>query len=332
VTTLSLASYRRCCERLTAAWPEFHAKRDDRLAQQRRFGSASEKVAENILEDLFTSVLDWSLTEVNNQVDYADLVLTRLGIKHLIVEVKRPGALAWNAHAVDVALAQARRYADEQRVRSVAVSDGVMLYACDHLPGGERDRVFVRLDQVDAPLDLWWLSVDGIYRPRVDTSGADLTLLPAATEEVPTAGPEDVLALLHPKYRLPAWCFAFVGNGADTKTWHLPYLLSDGQPDLARLPKAIQAILSNYRGAHVSSVPEVAIPDVLVTLAKAAHSVGKLPSVGPTQVSAYRQLQEALEQLDRLEEVLQAQPREANPPSTTSPRIAELSVDGGAAH
>lgn len=65
------------------------------MAQQRRFGTAAEKVAENILEDLFTMALDWHLSEVNNQVGYADLVLTRLGVKHLIVEVKRPGALAW---------------------------------------------------------------------------------------------------------------------------------------------------------------------------------------------------------------------------------------------
>lgn len=53
-------------------------------------------MAENILEDLFTTVLDCRISDVNNQVKYADLVLTRLGIKYLIVEVKRPGALAWN--------------------------------------------------------------------------------------------------------------------------------------------------------------------------------------------------------------------------------------------
>ncbi len=47
-------------------------------------------MAEDILEDLFTTVLDWPLTDLNNQVRYADPVLTRLGIKHLIVEVKRP--------------------------------------------------------------------------------------------------------------------------------------------------------------------------------------------------------------------------------------------------
>jgi hypothetical protein len=54
--------------------------------------------------------------------------------------------------------------------------------------------------------------------------------------------------LVDPKYRLPAVCFAYVGNAADPRTWHLPYLLADGTPDLATLPKAIQAILSNNRG------------------------------------------------------------------------------------
>jgi hypothetical protein len=146
VTAAPLASYRRCCDRLAAAWPEFLARRQERLAQQRRFGTAAEKVAENILEDLFTIVLDWRLSEVNNQVGYADMVLTRLGVKHLIVEVKRPGALAWNERSVGLALAQAHRYADEQKVRSIAVSDGIMLYARDLIPGGYLDKLLVRLD------------------------------------------------------------------------------------------------------------------------------------------------------------------------------------------
>ena len=56
-----LASHRRCTERMQAAWPQFLSKREQRLEQQRRLGEASEKVAENILEDLFTAVLDWPL-------------------------------------------------------------------------------------------------------------------------------------------------------------------------------------------------------------------------------------------------------------------------------
>ena len=267
------------------------------MAQQRRFGAASEKVAENILEDLFTIVLDWSLTEVNNQVHYADLVLTRSGIKHLLIEVKRPGALAWQRASVDAALAQARRYADEQKVNVIAVSDGVMIYACDLVPGGHRDRVFAKLDQPEVPLDLWWLSKDGIYRPREDAA----TLLPTDPVVVlPSTSDE----LRHHKYGLPARCFAYVGDVADSRTWHLPYLLADGTPDRARLPKAIQAILPNYRGGQGSSVPDAAIPEVLVRLARTARDMGKLPVAGPDAPTAYVRLQAALDQFGRLAEVV----------------------------
>jgi hypothetical protein len=315
VTVVTLASYRRCCEHLAAAWPAFLAKREERLEQRRRFGTAAEKVAENIVEDLFTMVLDWQLTEINNQVGHADMVLTRLSIKQLIVEVKRPGALVWNERAMDLALGQARRYADEQRVRCVAASDGAVMYARDLIPGGHRDRLFVRLDQPEAPLDLWWLSADGIYRPREFGPGDGPRLLPESEGSAPpsgasagimsTARAEFVLPeLLHPKYLLPARCFAYVGDANDSKTWHLPYLKSDGTPDASRLPKAIQAILSNYRGTRVGSVPENAIPEVLVTLARTARGAGRFPAAGPGGPQVYVQLQAALEQFDRLDEVL----------------------------
>jgi len=60
--------------------------------------------------------------------------------------------------------------------------------------------------------------------------------------------------------------------------------------------------LSNYRGAHVTSIPEAAIPEVLVTLARAARGIGKLPAVSPGAAATYVRLQEALEQLGRLAE------------------------------
>lgn len=300
----SLASYRRCCTAVESGWPHFQRRRDERLAQQRRYGTAAEKVAENIIEDLFTTVLDWSITDVNNQIDYADLVLTRLGVKQLLVEVKRPGALAWHEAAVTAALAQAQRYADEQGVPCIAVSDGLMLYARDRTPGGYRDRAFVHLDQTHAPLDLWWLSVDGIYRLREGQVGSGLRLLPPVPPDYPSSEEPGPAGLRHPKYQLPAHCFAYVGSAADPKTWHLPYLMADGTPDLARLPKAIQAILTNYRGAHVRTVPERAIPEVLVTLGRCAHGLGRLPADTPTSPQTYVALQQALEQLGRLADVL----------------------------
>ncbi len=230
--------------------------------------------------------------------------LSETDIPASVDEVVRPGALAWNQRSVDAALAQAHRYADEQKVHCIAVSDGIMLYARDHVPGGHRDRVFVHLDQAAPPVDLWWLSTDGIYRLREDPSGARLNLLPPAPDSTPQSANSSQPGLLDPKYQLPSVCFAYVGNAADPKTWHLPYLRADGSPDLARLPKAIQAILSNYRGAHISTVPEDAIPEVLVTLAHTAHQLGKLPADRPDAARAYVQLQEALEQLNRLADAL----------------------------
>jgi hypothetical protein len=295
----NLASHRRCVERIQAGWPGFVAKRQQRLEQQRRLGEASEKVAENILEDLFTAVLDWPLADFNNQVEHADIVLTDHGIKRLVVEVKRPGSLAWNRRAVESALDQAMRYAGEQKVKAVAVSDGVMLYAANIAEGGLRDRVFVSLSAGDPPLALWWLSVQGIWRERQCDEGAHLRFLPEEPVEAQaaaaTAGSAE--CLLHPKYHLPAQCFAYVGDYSKPHSWKLPYLLADGTVDAKRLPKAVQAILSNYRGAKVSGIPEEAIPAALARLARAARQAGHMPPQACNPAPIYRQLVEALEQL-----------------------------------
>jgi hypothetical protein len=291
-----LASYGHCVERITAAWPTFAAQRRERL-RQGLFGAPAEKIAENILEDLFTQVLDWNLADVNLQVGRADIILSELGIKRLVLEVKRPGSLAWHRRAVDAALAQALGYAASQKVGAVAVSDGRMLYAADIVHGGLRDRLFVTLEATEAPLDLWWLSVHGIYRPCGSPS-TQLPLTRAATETegpVPTGDGE----LLQPKYHLPARCFGYVGAANLPSTWKLPYLLADGTPDQKRLPKAIQSILSNYRGAKVS-IPREAVADVLVRLAVAAASLGKMPCQCEPTADAYVEAHEALAQLDRL--------------------------------
>lgn len=79
-----LAPYRHCLARMQAAWPEFASRRRERL-QQGLFDAPVEKIAENIVEDLFTTVLDWSLSDVNLQVGRADVVLSGLGIKRLVV-------------------------------------------------------------------------------------------------------------------------------------------------------------------------------------------------------------------------------------------------------
>lgn len=292
-----LASYQHCVQRIQSAWSAFLETRQQRLMQARRNGGvASEKVAENIIEDLFTQVLDWELADLNNQIEYADIVLTKAGIKYLIVETKRPGALAWNQRAVEKALEQATRYAAEQKVTCLAISDGVMLYAANLKHGGLEDRIFVSLTDPTPPLDLWWISVHGIYRPCSHPRQEQSSLLPP--EPVLLCHPsESGEELLHPKYHLPATCFAYVPNPSQPGTWKLPYRLIDGSIDEKRLPKAIQAILSNYRGAKVSSIPDEDIPAVLLRLARGAESIGKMPDQRGDTAAIYQQLADVLKQI-----------------------------------
>ncbi len=177
-------------------------------------------------------------------------------------------------------------------------SDGVMFYAANIEGGGLHDRVFVSLESKEPHSDLWWLSEHGVYRPRTGPQGEPLTLLKSASVTQATITGEDSNAqLLHPKYYLPAQCFAYVGDANRPTTWKLPYLLEDGNIDVKRLPKAIQAILSNYRGARVSSVPEKAIPNVLRRLAEAAEQLGKMPHQGET-AEVYEMLAQAMKQVD----------------------------------
>ncbi len=301
-----LATYRHFLEKCSASWPAFLAKRKERLVQWERQGRVAEKVSENILEDLFTVVLDWNIADLNYQVDYADIVLTHFGIKRLLLEAKRPAALAWNRRAVEDSLAQALRYAGEQLVDVVAVSDGLMLYAANVENGGLKDRLCVSLSEEAFPEDLWWISRDGIYRPRPSPFTICATLLPATPTEQPVDASllPSADALLHPKYRIPAACFAYVGQADRPASWKLPYRKAGGLVDEKRLPKAIQCILSNYRGARVSGVPEKAIPDVLVRLARAAMEIGKLPHQLPATAAIYQQLAKVLNNIGRFEELL----------------------------
>ncbi len=147
----------------------------------------------------------------------------------------------------------------------------------------------------------YWLSVQGIYRPRPDRDDAKLRVIsPPGTQSSSSAEPSDGEAqLLHHKYHLPCSCFAFVGNASDPATWKLPFRCADGSPDHARLPKAIQAILTNYRGEKVGAIPDTAIRAVLERLSVAASELGRLPKQAPDTAPVYRELTEALEQWDK---------------------------------
>ncbi len=145
---------------------------------------------------------------------------------------------------------------------------------------------------------MWWLSEHGVYRPRIGPQDEPLTLLKSASvTRVARTGEGSNAPLLHPKYCLPAQCFAYVGDANRPASWKLPFMLEDGSIDARRLPKAIQAILSNYRGAKVRSVPENAIPDVLRRLASAAEQLGRMPHQGET-AKVYEMLAQALWQVE----------------------------------
>ncbi len=290
-------SYRKkTIERIRANWRPFQEKRRERLVQRKRNGTAAEKVAENIVEDLFTTVLDWPIDSVNHQLERADIVLTRLSIKHLVIEVKRPGALIWKIASVHAALEQARGYAVKQNVCSIAVSDGQMIYAADIVGGGLEDRVFAQLDDETPPECLWWLGVHGIYRDRYDRTDAGLRILVKQKCDLDDSFGSSDPSLLHPKYHIPAHCFAYVEDPTKPKTWKLPYRLIDGSIDKKRLPKAIQAILSNYRGAGVKMIPEKHIPGVLARLSAGAAEIGKTPEQTCDLADAYRLLDQAVKQ------------------------------------
>lgn len=285
-----LSTYQTLMERAKKNWPSFLEKREKKLKQMQRDGGGSEKIAENIVEYMLTEVLDWCLSNVNNQIQYSDILLTHMGLKRAIIETKRPTKLAWNEAAIQDALAQARRYADEQRVQTIAVSDGYMFYAADIVNGGLQERLYVNLHEDDFPEDLYWFSVHGISRAR-DNYESQLNKASVLSKETILDN------LLHPKYKIPARCFGYVGDATDTKTWKLPYLNIDNTVDTKRLSGAIRCITSNYRGSNVKDIPDSAVPNVLKRFYEAAGIAGKLPHQNPKTTETYKNLAELIKQV-----------------------------------
>lgn len=298
------ATQRKCLECLRRHWPDFLRRRRAHIGEQ-GVGKTSEVVTRNIVQDLFTVPLDWSFEDLKFEVPCkagrADIVLSSLGISQLIVETKAPKEFVWSRAHIDKALWQARQYGDELHVAQMAVSDGSLLYAADLVDGAFRGRVAVSLEDPDPPDSLWWLSTMGIFKSQPHPV--------ALPELVSLAGVENAsiddgsTGLLHPKYQRPAQCFAYVADATNPRTWKLPYLYPNGAIDMARLPKAIQAIVTDYRGLKVRGIPERSIPDVLVRLARAAAALGKLPHQRPDTRDAYQKLAEALLKCGRAEDV-----------------------------
>jgi len=301
---MQLASFREFCDAIEVQWPLFLEKRTEWLLQEARYGRAAEKVAESILADFFTIPLNWQISDLNNQIQYADMVLTKMGIKRLVVEVKRPNSLSWDQPSLERALAQARRYADDPRVSTIAMSDGTLFYAADIANGGLKHRALLRLDHAVPCLDAYWVSVDGIYRIPEKLAEEQITepavASPVCVETVPEmSAAEIVTPILHPKYKRPAECFAYVGDARNPHTWKLPYRLGNGAVDTKHLTGAIRSVISNYRGTRVQ-IPEKAVPDVLVRLGKAVAEIGKMPGQTSNPPQTYQQLYDVLRQIDRL--------------------------------
>lgn len=295
---LNLAMYHTCVDRLRTAWPQFLETRKDRL----RHGDESEKVAEAIIEDLLTGVLDWEKGDLAYQLEYADIVLSQNLQKHLVIEVKKPGTLRLGRQSLAAALEQARRYAAAQHINRVAVTDGCIFYAADINSGGLQHRVAVNLGRAAPPEALWWISVHGVYRPFEGTVEMDAVLTDDSPAAQVPALPENS-ALLHPKYKLPVHCFAWVGDAGKPATWKLPYLKADGTVDDKRLPKAIQCLLSNFRGTKVKNIPESDVSQVLLRLARCAKSAELLPPESIRPAPVYQQLVMVLEQNNLLSQL-----------------------------
>src|SRR5262249_60737549 len=136
-----------------------------------------------------------------------------------------------------------------------------------------------------APADaLSWLRTRGIHRtppPQGRTIGN-----PDLADD----------SVLHPRYRLPARCFGYVGDPVRPATWKLPYLLADGTVDARRLPKAIGAVIRDYRSQQVKGLSEEHTGQVLVTLAGAAVRTGRMPHQDPTPAEIYVALLDYLRQ------------------------------------
>jgi hypothetical protein len=193
------------------------------------------------------------------------------------------------------------------------VSDGTLFYAADIVSGGLKHRARLRLDHPTPCLDAFWVSVDDIYRvpeKRTEDPIPEPAIAAAASAETVQGvivAAEAYAPLLHPKYKRPAECFAYVGDARNPHTWKLPYRLPNGMVDTKHLTGAIRSVISNYRGARVQ-IPEQAVPDVLMRLGKAVAEIGKMPGQASNPPQTYQQLYDVLRQIDRLKEIFSSHP------------------------
>ena len=295
------AKYIKFLERLNTNWPTFNSKRKDFLVQNERLGKTPEKVTENILSFLFTEVLDWDLRDINYQVDFADIEITKLGIKRIVIEAKRPGGITWdNVLQLEKHINQALRYAYKQKISIIGICDGKKLYILNVEEGSTTPRIFISLDDEEPHEDLYYISKNGIDKKKIisinfskDKKGGTINNQNSEIND----------ELLNKQYKLPARCFAYIGDPNNPYTWKLPYLENNGTIHVKRLQSAIQSTVTNFRGLQVKTIPEKNIPGVLIKLAKAAKDVGKLDPDNPKMANCYKQLYNAIKQMGVLDKI-----------------------------
>lgn len=250
---------------LAAAWPDFLARREDRL---RRGG----EVAAHITRDLLKLVLLWPGEEIaaapgpglmlGQAPAGCYVALGRPGA----IEARRPGACALARRAAGYARAQAAAHS--------GACDGGIFFLQDHAGGTRRERVHAWLGQTMPPGELWWVTPAGLGQTWTQPQGEFLWAPRREALGLESGAPMPVL-LLDPKYGLPASCFAYAADGRDPRTWKLPFRGAAGRPDLRRLILAATRVTTDK--PRRLGVPEVELGLVIRRLAEAARALGELP-------------------------------------------------------
>ena len=294
------AKYKRFIDDINSNWSSFVKKRNDLLIQQKRYGKISEKATLKILNVLFTEILDWDIKDINDEVDYADIVITKLGIKRIIIEAKRPYGISWNEFQIEKHIDQANRYASEQKVNIIAISDGKYLLVFNVDEGSRDPRILIDLESDEPNCDLYYISVNGVDKKKNTNVNWENIKNPKLIKNIEK---EIDSELINKTYKLPSRCFAYVGDPNKPSTWKLPYLSLDGSVNIKRLPGAVECVVTNFRGLQIKTIPEENINEVLIKLAKASKSVGKLNPNNPKMANCYKQLYKAIDQIGALDKI-----------------------------
>ena len=153
----------------------------------------------------------------------------------------------------------------------------------DELLADIYQQIFDRIEAEVAPLVSLDLPVDERLRRMVNETSS-MEVITTHTEAEALLLEANLIKRLKPRFNIVL---------RDDKSY--PWLmLTDDHP----YPQ-----IAKHRGAQVRTVPETAIPDVLARLARGAADLGRMPFQRGDAADIYAQLETALDQLGRLDEV-----------------------------